>query len=142
MGFSTKECAWSQTSLKILGRTAVGVQGWEFDIDVDKDYLYGAGSKPIDIQPGNESYKGSIDLLKFEVDMLNDAALKAGYQNLLQVPHEAIVITCVFKKLATDKPKTVTATGVAFTNLKLAMKQADKSMSVNLPFLAMETVTL
>ena len=140
MGFSTKECAWSQTKLKILGRTLIGLQGWEFDKAKDKDYLYGSGDEPIDIQSGNKSYKGSFDVLKFELDIFNKAARDAGYEDITEVPHEAIVATCIFKISPTDSPQVVTATGIAFTDIKAAMKQGDKSMTVNLPFLAMKTV--
>jgi hypothetical protein len=139
MGFSTKECAWSQTNLKILGRTAVGIAGFDFEKDVETEYLYGAGDEPIDIQRGNKGYPGSVDLLKYELDMLNDAALAAGYEDITEVPHEAIVITCIFKKLATDTPRTITAAACAFSNIKLAMQQNDKSMKVTLPFKSMKT---
>jgi len=138
MGFSTKECAWEQTSVKVLNRTLVGIQGFEFNKTVDKQYLKGAGSDPIDIQSGDKEYPGSIDLLKYEVDMLNDAAVQAGYADILEVPHEAILITCTFKKLATDAPRRITAAGVAFTSLKAAMKANDKSTVVNLPFISMK----
>lgn len=139
MGLSTKECAWAQTSLKILGRTQVGIQGFEFGKTIDKAYLKGAGSEPIDIQTGDKEYPGSIDLLKYEVDMLNDAAVQAGFEDITEVPHESIVITCVYKRLATDSPRTITAAGVAFTSLKAAMKANDKMTVVNLPFIAMKT---
>ena len=142
MGFSTKECAWSQTRVKILGRTLVGIAGFEFNDDIEKDHLFGAGNKPIDIQDGNETPTGSIDIYKYELDMLNDAANKAGYASISKVPHEAITITCTFKKLPTDAPKTTTAFGVGFKGQKIGMKQNDKSMSINLAFLAMEIVTV
>lgn len=140
MGFSTKECAWSQTTVKILGRTLVGIQGFDFEKDVETEYLFGAGPDPIDIQRGRKTYPGSIDVLKFELDLLNDAALNAGYEDITEVPHEAIVITCVYKKLAADTPRTVTAMAVAFGNYKVAMKENDKSTVVSLPFKSMKTI--
>jgi len=140
MGFSTKECAWAQTTVKILSRTLVGIQGFEFGINIDKQYLRGAGSKPIDIQEGDEEYPGNLDLLKYEVDMLNDAAKQAGYANILKVPHEAIVITTTYKKVETDAPRKITAVGVAFTSLKAAMKANDKNTVVPLPFIAMDCI--
>lgn len=140
MGFSTKECAWSQTSFKCLGRTTTGRLGFELEKDVETEYLYGDGPEPIDIQRGNKSYPGNVEMLKYELDMYNDAAVAAGYEDITEVPLEAIVITCVYKKLATDKPRTITASGVAFTNIKIAMQQNDKSTKVTLPFKSMKTV--
>ncbi|HML58658.1 MAG TPA: hypothetical protein PKA85_09845, partial [Ferruginibacter sp.] len=77
MAFSTKECAWAQTSIKLLGRTIIGIRGFEFQKDFEKEYVYGAGADPIDINNGNKGYPGSLTLLKFEVDQLNDAAVAA-----------------------------------------------------------------
>lgn len=140
MSFSTKECAWSHTSLKILGATIVGLRGFDFEKNFEKEYLYAAGNEPIDIQPGNKSYPGHLKLLKYEVDKMNDAALLAGYEDITEVPHEAIVITCSYKKVATDAARTITAMGVAFTNLKEALEQNGKMTEITLPFLSMKTI--
>lgn len=140
MGFSTKECAWAQTSIKILGATIVGIRGFEFKKSIEKEYLYAAGDNPIDIQGGNRSFPGNLKLLKYEVDKLNDAALAAGYEDILEVPHEAVVITCVFKKNATDSARTITASGIAFTELTNALEQNAKFTEITLPFLSMKTI--
>ena len=140
MGFNTRECAWHQTSVTILGRTLVGIRGFDFEKDVEKEYLYGAGSDPIDIQSGNKSYPCSLRLLKYEVDLLNDAALAAGFEDIVEVPHEAIVITCVFKKTLTSPIRTITAAAVAFKNIKASLEQNGKMTEVTLPGLSMKTV--
>lgn len=139
MGFSTKECAWKSVEVKMLGRTFVGIKGFEFSKSIEKEYLYGAGSEPIDIQEGNRAYPGHLKLLKYEVDMLNEAAAKAGYEDITEVPHEAIAITCNFKKNAGDPTKTITAMGVAFSENKIGMEQGGKFSEVTLPFLSMKT---
>jgi|ERR1035437_1655448 hypothetical protein len=136
--FTTKECAWAQTSLRLLSRTIIGAQGFEFDIDIDKEHLFAAGSKPIDIQSGNEKPTGNIKILKFELDQLNDAAQLAGFDNIAKVPHELILITCAFKKLPTDPIRIVEAAGVAFTKVNTGMAQNAKMTEVTLPFLAMD----
>ena len=140
MGFSTKECAWSQTRIKVLGRTLVGINGFEFNKKVDKEAIYGAGDEPLDIQPGNKSYTGNLDLKKYEVDVLNKAAKMAGYEDITEVPHEAIVITCTYKKNATDAPATITSLATAFTDLTASMKQNDKEGKLTLPFISMKIV--
>lgn len=138
MGFSTNECAWSHVSIKVLGRTITGLRGFEFGKSTEKEFLYGAGPKPIDIQSGNESVNGSLKLLKFEVDMINEAAKTAGYQDLTAIPHEVVSITCQFKKTATSKAQTITAAGVSFSEYKIGQDQGAKYTEVSLPFLAME----
>jgi hypothetical protein len=135
--FSTKECAWAHVSVTLLGRTIVGLRGFEFKKTVEKEHLYGAGDKPIDIQSGNQKFEGNLKLLKFEVDMLNDAAQDEDYADILDVPHDLIVITCDYKKKDTDKTRTITVSGVAFNELTTTMEQNAKMTEVTLPFLAM-----
>lgn len=134
----TGEFAWSHTTIKVLGATMIGIDGFGFNKKFDKEVLYGAGDEPIDIQTGNKSYDGTLDLKKYEVDKLNDAAIAAGYEDITEVPHEAIVITTSFKKTSADKTRTIVCTGVAFTGLPQSMKQGEKQMPVSLPFIAIK----
>ena len=135
--FSTKECAWAHVSVTLLGRTIVGLRGFEFKKTVEKEHLYGAGDKPIDIQSGNQKFEGNLKLLKYEVDMLNDAAKDQDYSDILDVPHDLIVITCDYKKRDNDKTRTITVSGVAFNEMTVTMEQNAKMTEVTLPFLAM-----
>lgn len=140
MSLNTKECAWSQVKVTVLGRTLVGIRGFEYKKSVTKEAIYGAGRKPIDIQEGNESFDGNLKLLKYEVDMLNDAAFDAGYGDLLGIPHNLVTISLSYKKKATDPMRTATAVGVAFTELPHSMDQAATMMEVSVPFVAMDII--
>lgn len=133
----TSECAWAQIEVKILGRVIRGLRGFEFKKAQEKEHLYGAGANPLDIQSGNISYTGNLKLLGFEKDALNRAARDAGYADIVDVPHELIVITCKFQKSKLDTKVFVTATGVAFQEVGDAMEQNAKMREVTLPFLAM-----
>jgi hypothetical protein len=99
--------------------------------------VYAAGDEPVDINSGNKKYEGSIKLLKYEVDQLNDAAQTATYADILEVPHTLITCTIDFKKNLTDKTRTIVVPGMAFTELAIAMEQNTKMTEVTLPFLAM-----
>lgn len=136
--FTTEECEWSRTSLKILGAEVVGRLKFMFKLPVEKEHLFAGGSKPIDIQEGNETPSGQIDILKYELDKLNDAAVIAGYKTIAHVPHSAILITCTFKKFKTSPIKTITASGVAFNDITVDMAQNAKSTTCPLPFIAMD----
>jgi hypothetical protein len=140
MAFSTAECAWKHISIKVLGKTIVGIESFEFEKNTETEYLYGAGDEPIDIQEGNKAYPGSLGVLKYELDYMNDAAFAGGWLDISEVPHEAIVITTLFKKRLTDPTRTIISTGVKFGDLKIAMSQNGKSIPVSLPFKAMKTV--
>jgi len=140
MPFKSDECAWAGVSMKVLSRTITGLRGFEFDIDIDIEHLFAAGNKPIDIQEGNEKPSGSIKLLKYEVDLMNDAAQAAGYPHIAKVPKEAILITCAFKKELTSKMRTITAVAVKFSKLNFGMEQNAKMSDVQMPFLCMDIV--
>lgn len=136
--FTTEECAWAQTSVKVLGRTISGLRGFSFKKGVEKEHLYAAGAEPIDIQSGNVKPEGSLKVLKFELDLMNDAAQAAGYSDITEVPHSLISVTCKFKKTATSDLRTIESSGVAFTDTEVAMEQNAKMTEVSLPFLAMK----
>jgi hypothetical protein len=138
MAFSTKECAWSQTTVTLLGRKLVGIRGFEYKKSVEKEVIYGAGQHGIDITEGNIKVEGSIKLLKYELDLLNDAAQKANYNDITEVPHVAILATVDYKKDATSKMQTDSIIGMSFTEMPKGMEQGAKMMEVTLPFIALK----
>lgn len=138
----SSECAWCHIEIKILGRVIKGLRGFGFKKSQEGEHLYGAGANPLDIQKGNIAYTGNLKVLGFELDALNRAAKGAGYADIVDVPHELIVITCKYQKTKLD-PKTYhTATGVSFTEFESAMEQNAKMREVALPWLAMSVDTI
>jgi hypothetical protein len=137
VNITSDECAWARFEIQILGRTIKGLRGFGFKKEVEKEHLYGAGSDPIDIMEGNKKPNGSIKVLGFEADAMNKAARDAGFEDITDVPHEAIVITCAFKKRAIDPIKTYIASGVAFSESGVDMEQNAKFREITLPYLAM-----
>jgi len=135
--FNTKDCAWANVTVTLLGSRITGLRGFEVKKTVEKEHVYAAGSEPVDINEGNKKYEGSFKLLKYEVDRLNDAALAAGYADITEVPHTLISATIEFKKQLADKIRIVAVPGLAFTEMSIGMEQNAKMTEVNLPFLAM-----
>jgi len=142
MDFNTKDCSWSQITLTLLTTKIGGLRGFEVDKDIEKEHVYAAGDEPVDIQSGNKKYSGTLKMLKYEVDKLNDAALLAGFADITEVPHTLIAATIEFKKLVNDKIRIISVPGIAFTSLKIAMEQNAKMTEVTLPFLAIRVVHL
>lgn len=140
VNITSDECAWSRFEVKILGRTIKGLRGFGFKKEVEKEHLYGAGDDAIDIQSGNKKNSGSIKVLGFEADAMNKAARDAGFDDITDVPHEAIVITCAYKKRAIDPVKTYIASGVAFTEAGVDLEQNAKHREITLPYLAMNVI--
>jgi len=137
----SSECAWHHAELKLFARVIRGFRGFELKKTVEKEHLFGAGNKAIDIQTGNETNTGNIVVLGFELDQLNRTAQAAGYQDITEVPHEAIAMTLSYKKAITDPKTTVLVRGVAFTEYTHAMQQNAKMREVTLPFLAMDMIS-
>lgn len=133
----SSECAWQHASVTILGRTITGLRGWELKKEAEKEHLFGAGNEPLDIQEGNRKYTGNIKVLGFEADALNKTAMNAGYSDITEVPHEAIVITIKMQKTKLDPKVQIVASGVSFSEDGDAMEQGAKMREVTLPFLAM-----
>lgn len=133
----SSECAWQHASVTVLGRTITGLRGWEVKKESEKEPLYGAGNEPIDISEGNRKYSGNIKVLGFEADALNKAAITAGYSDITEVPHEAIVITIKMQKLITDPKTLIVVTGVSFTEDSDQMEQGAKMREITLSYVAM-----
>lgn len=133
----SSEYAWHHTEVKILDRILTGITAWELNKEEEKEAQYGAGQHPIDIQAGNIKCSGSINVWGFELDRMEQAAQAAGYDSILDVPHELIVVTVTARKLSKDPITTWVATGVAFTSTKDSMSQNDKKRDCPLPFICM-----
>lgn len=134
----SNEYAWAQADIKVLGRVINGIRAFEFKKSVEKEAIYGAGQSALDIQCGNITCEGSITVMGFELDDMNKAARIAGYDDILSIPHEIVVITATFKKLASDPVTTIVARGVAFTEMPNSMDQGAKLRECQLPFIAMD----
>jgi len=138
----SSECAWKHGELVLLGRKIIGLRGFEIKKTVEKEHLYGAGQNPLDIQEGNVKTEGNVKILGFELDALNRAAAAAGYSDITEVPHEAIVMTVSLKKSAIDPKTTYNVRGIGFTEYAAAMEQNAKMREVTLPFLAMDVIQI
>ena len=138
INIKSSEYAWHQCEVKVLGRVIKGITGFEFKKAVEKEALYGAGQHAIDIQEGNITCSGNLTLFGFEQDRMDSAAQLAGYDDILSVPHEAIVITALMSKFAKDPITKIVATGVAFTEKTDTMAQNDKKRECPLPFICMD----
>lgn len=133
----SSECAWAHLEVKVLGRVIKGLRGFSAKKSKELEELYGSGVEPLDLQEGNKKYEGNIKLLGFEVDALDAAAQKAGYDDITEVPHEFIVMTFKFQKTKLDKKTFLTVTGAGFYEKDEAMEQNAKMREITLPYKAM-----
>jgi hypothetical protein len=137
MDLKTDDFAWSHVTMTVLGRKLTGLRGFELSKKVEKEHVFASSDEPADIGVGNKSYTGNLKLLKHELDKLNDAAMLAGYADITEVPHTVITITCEYKKTLAAKRRLISAIGVGFTEMTVAMEQNAKMTEVTVPFLCM-----
>jgi len=135
MQFNSQECAWSDISVKIFDSKIKGLRAIRYKKEVEKEHLFAAGDEPIGIQSGNKKYDGSLKVLKSEIVRMNEAARKAGFQDISEVPAQLIVITVNYKAAYGRPTETDILQGVAFTGYEKGMEQGAKYMEVELPIL-------
>ena len=138
MNIRSSEFAWHNADLKLLGRSVTGLRGWELNKEVEKEQLYGAGQHAIDITEGNVKCSGSLTVLGYELDAMNSAAQAAGYDDILAMPHEGVVLTVTYRKTTADPITKQVARGVAFTNMPQSMQQGAKNREIQLSFVCMD----
>ncbi len=94
--------------------------------------MYGRGNKPHSIQEGNRSYEGKLSLWQSVLEaMIRDSKDK----DILNLSFD-LVVTYLPKgggQTVTDILK-----DVEFTEIKKGMKQGDKNMEIELPFIFLD----
>ena len=141
MSFNTKDCEWKSVELNILGRKFTGLRGFEINKQIEKEYLYGSGDKPLDISSGNQGFPLTFTMLKFELDLLNDAAQAAAYNDITEVPSSELFAYIQFVPKGDAQRRFISVNGFEFTELKYAQSQGDKMMEIAMPGLALGMTT-
>jgi hypothetical protein len=134
MAFSTRQYSWSDVKIVVLGRTLTGVQGIEYTRSVEKEYVYGRGSKPLAIQTGNESVEGTLMLLQSELEQLTVAAktINPTY-SILDIQFDIVVSYGEGINSVTD-----VISGASITEYNKGLEQNDKYAEIELPFMALD----
>jgi hypothetical protein len=134
MAFSTKQYAWSNVSVNLLGRTLVGIRGVSYKVTADKEPVFGRGRKALAIQTGNETIEGEIMLLQSELQALNTAvkAINPAYK-VTDVAFDLVISYSDGTTATTDILK-----GVELTEYEKGLEQEDKFMEISIPFLALD----
>lgn len=131
--FDSKEYAWSDVEIVMLGRPITGIRGVKYKEAQEKEVLYARGNKPRSMQKGNKSYSGSITLLQSEIEaMYKSIGKKKG---LVDIPAFDIVVSYIpadSTTIVTDIIK-----NAEFTESEKSIKQGDKFMEIELQITAL-----
>lgn len=135
--FYSKEYAWVDLSVVLLGRPVGGIRGIEYKIKHQKEVLFGAGNKGRSVQRGKKEFEGTITLLQSELIALNRAAQEKGYEDITDVDFDLIVSYAPKGGLiTTDK-----VINVSITELPYGLKEGDLQQEHALPFIALDVET-
>lgn len=132
MAYSSKNYSWNDISISIGGRIIEGVDEIEYTYKQDKSVLRGRGGKGHKVLRSNKDYEGKITLWQSEIEaMIKDAPNK----DLL-----ALSFDVIWSFVPDDGGATVTDVlqTCEFTEMKKGMKQGDKNMLVELPFIFLD----
>lgn len=131
--FNSKEYAYIDVQVVILGRLVTGLRGVAYEVTTDMAALYGSGKYALSIQRGKKVYTGTITLLQSEVIALTAAAKSAGGQDITDLDFDMIVAYAPDSGIiTTDK-----VIGAAITKVAKEMKEGDLQQEIALPFLAL-----
>lgn len=128
--YSSKQFGWNDISVAAGGRVYEGVTDIEYTVKQDKAVLRGRGESGHGIVRGNKDVEGKITLWQSEVEaMIKDAPGK----DILKLNFDLV---WSFAATAADPSVTDIVVSCEITEYKKGMKQGDKNMLVELPFIA------
>ena len=133
--FDSKECEWADMTVIFSGSPLTKIRGIKYKASKDKQLLHGAGDEPISIQSGNRTYEGQIKVLKSAIDEMNNAAVGAGGNDILDMQFD-IVIT--YKAQGARPLQIDTLSGVEVKDFEKGWEQGAKNMDVTLPIVFMK----
>lgn len=134
MAFNTKEFAWANVEIAMLGRVLTRVRGVKYVVKKEKELLHARGENPHSIQSGNKTYEGELMLLQSELE-----ALQAQLDDTQDITDlDPFNITVVYKPKTGADLVTHILKNVEFTEDNREIKQGDKFQELTLPILFLE----
>jgi hypothetical protein len=129
---SSRTYSWSHIEIRLLGKLLVEVTGIEWDHQQEMEFIYGKGTAPLDIAEGNESTTGNLSLLQGALEDVLDVSPEGKLVKLKDVDIQVALV-----KNPGDPMVRYSLSGIRFTSQPMSLKQNDKRMEVNCPFMAL-----
>lgn len=125
-----KSYDWSDVAVKLPG-LEIEVQEISYDDELEKEVVYGKGSRPRGYGTGNYKSEGKLSLLKDDFDDLV-AYCKKNNVALYKLTIPKIIVSYANE---TQKTKTDELNTVVFTKTSQKNAQGDKSLKVDMDFI-------
>lgn len=130
------EFAFKDIRVRLLGRDIVGLQGITYKKTVEKEFVYGRGSKPLGVQHGNKKVEGTLSILQSEFEALQTAIKTANpTADITDVTFDIVNTYGDGLAAVTD-----TILSASITEYEKGMAQNDKFKVIELPFLALDVL--
>lgn len=130
--FNSKEYAWVDVNVVLLGKPVVGLRGIEYKSKRQKEALYATGKKARGIQMGRKEYEGTVTILQSELIAMQAAAKAKGYDDVTDLEFD-IIVSYVSESGVVQNDKVVNA---SITEAPNNMKEGDLYSEHALPFIA------
>lgn len=130
--FNTKEYAWIDVNVVLLGKPVAGLRGIEYKSKRSKEALFATGKKARGIQLGKKEYEGTITVLQSELIAMQAAAKNAGYDDITDLEFD-IIVSYISASGVVQTDKVVNA---SVTEAPNSIKEGDLYSEHALPFIA------
>lgn len=127
-----QQYAWGDITIMLWGQPVVDAKGIEYKVTQKQEYLYSTGREPRGVQLGEKEYTGSLTILQSEIEALNRTARAKGYDSIVGVPVDIVIMYSADLVVTIDKLKSV-----YFSEFNKGMKQGDMQSEHSLPFKAL-----
>lgn len=132
--FDSAETAWVDMTIYVNGAKTAKATGLSLRVTREKEYFYGAGDEPQSIQSGNKSYTGTLGLSKNAMDAIRRAGFAVGAGDLTDLE---LQLVADFAPKGSRIAQTLTVLRMQFSEDALDLAQNQKSVSMNLPIMAL-----
>lgn len=130
--FNSKEYAWIDVQVVLLGRPVIGLRGIAYKTKRQKEALFATGKKARGIQFGKKEVDGTITVLQSEFIAMNRAAKEKGYDDITDIEFDVIVSYLPQTGIIqTDK-----VVSLSITEGGHDIKEGDLYQEIALPFIA------
>jgi hypothetical protein len=138
--YSYDECTWSDMEVAISGVDATTkVRGVTYSVESDDEALHGGGDKPISIQSGNKTYRGSFRFLKGTLDDLQVAAKAVGARDVTDL---RFTVTVTYQESDNRPLQTDTLVGCKISKWEKSWMQGAKYMDIDIPINFLDLLTI
>lgn len=130
--FNTKEYAWIDVNVVLLGKPVTGLRGIEYKSKRQTEALFATGKKARGIQKGKKEYEGTITVLQSELIAMQAAAKQSGYDDITDLEFD-IIVSYMPESGVVQTDKVVNA---SITEAPNSIKEGDLYSEHALPFIA------